>query len=139
MKIILNRDIGNFSIPVNMFVQLIKANSCVVLSENVLEAYGENYELFFPHWSEAYQCFSSDYFENPAYQLLRGDTYYSLSNTIEARSNHQLIQLCESVPELLVENGGHLSIVNVPDDVDIEISRNDLGYEWVAEKHRTWY
>jgi hypothetical protein len=29
-------------------------------------------------------------------------------------------------------------LVEVPDDVDAVIMCSDTGYEWVAERHRTW-
>lgn len=37
-----------------------------------------------------------------------------------------------------VETGREYKIVEVPDGVEWEIESNDPGYEWVAEKHRTW-
>jgi len=32
-----------------------------------------------------------------------------------------------------------IRIVEVPDDVEWTVCTTDYGYEWVAEKHRTWF
>jgi len=32
-----------------------------------------------------------------------------------------------------------IRIVEVPDDVEWIVCATDYGYEWVAEKHRTWF
>jgi len=33
----------------------------------------------------------------------------------------------------------YIRIVEVPDDVEWIVCATDYGYEWVAEKHRTWF
>jgi hypothetical protein len=53
------------------------------------------------------------------------------------RNDPVLVQVVETMCEQA--NGSHaeLKVVEIPDDVDWEISDYD-GREWVAEKHRIW-
>ncbi len=62
----------------------------------------------------------------------------SLTSRPEDRADPKLVQVIE---ELGAEANGRcadLKIVEIPDDIEYEISEYD-GNEHVAEKHRTWY
>ena len=55
------------------------------------------------------------------------------------RSDPDLVKVVET----LGEKSGHgknikLKVVEIPDDVKWYIETSDLGFEWVAECHRTW-
>ena len=54
----------------------------------------------------------------------------------EFRTDPDLIEILEE----LGQEGTYdeHKIVEIPDDVEWEIHSSDEGYEWVAEKHRTW-
>jgi hypothetical protein len=54
-----------------------------------------------------------------------------------ARNNPQLIQIVEQLGKNANTRYSTLKIVEIPDDVEWQISEYD-GVEWVAEKHRTW-
>ena len=54
------------------------------------------------------------------------------------RADPRLVQV---VGELGAEANGdmaRLKIEEIPDDVEWEVVRAEMGVEWVAEKHRTW-
>ena len=54
-----------------------------------------------------------------------------------ARDHPALIQLVEDMGAEADGNHAHLTVVEIPDDVDWTIEEYD-GYEHIAEKHRTW-
>jgi hypothetical protein len=50
------------------------------------------------------------------------------------RTHSSLVECIESNPD-----EKYLRIVEIPDDVDWIVQENDeTGYEWIAERHRTW-
>lgn len=53
------------------------------------------------------------------------------------RDDRDLVTAVEEMQEKAGGNWSELKIVEVPDDVEWEIHEYD-GWEWVAEKHRTW-
>jgi len=53
------------------------------------------------------------------------------------RNDPVLVQLIEEDSKLYGGRGSRLKVVEIPDDVDWEISNYD-GQEHVAERHRTW-
>ena len=53
------------------------------------------------------------------------------------RHDPVLVQLIEEDAELYGGRSSRLRVVEIPDDVDWEISDYD-GQEHIAEKHRTW-
>jgi len=54
------------------------------------------------------------------------------------RDDRDLVTAVEEMQEKAGGNWSELKIVEVPDDVEWEIQEYD-GWEWVAEKHRTWH
>jgi hypothetical protein len=54
-----------------------------------------------------------------------------------ARDDPVLVQIVKKLGEKSHGKFAQLKIVEIPADVDWEISEYD-GREWVAEKHRTW-
>ena len=53
------------------------------------------------------------------------------------RNDPRLIAIVEEMGEAAYAGYDRLKIVEIPDDVEWEICDSG-GYEWVAEKHRTW-
>jgi hypothetical protein len=53
------------------------------------------------------------------------------------RDNPVLVQIVEQLGENANSGYSNLKIVEIPDDVEWQISEYD-GVEWVAEKHRVW-
>lgn len=64
--------------------------------------------------------------------------YWDTWMRYEDRNNPLLVQVVEELGEEADGTCASLSIVDIPDDVDWEISEYD-GREHVAEKHRTWW
>ena len=54
-----------------------------------------------------------------------------------SRDDPALVQVVEELGAEASGSGAALAIVEIPDDVAWEIEEYD-GYEYVAEKHRTW-
>jgi hypothetical protein len=54
------------------------------------------------------------------------------------RDDKDLIKVVKKLGKKAGGEHCELKIVTIPDDVDWEIFENDMGVEWVAEKHRTW-
>jgi len=52
------------------------------------------------------------------------------------RSDCRLIMALEEMPDEMEKC--ELKIVEIPDAVDWYIEEDDSGYEWIAERHRTW-
>jgi len=55
-----------------------------------------------------------------------------------SRTNPILVAMVEEDSELYSGNFAQLKVVEIPDDVEWEISDYD-GQEHIAEKHRRWY
>lgn len=54
------------------------------------------------------------------------------------RDDRDLVKVVEEMQKKACGNWSKLKVVEVPDDVEWEIQEYD-GWEWVAEKHRTWH
>lgn len=54
------------------------------------------------------------------------------------RNDPLLVETVETLGEKANGDFAELKIVEIPDDVDWGIQEYD-GWEWVAEKHRTWH
>jgi hypothetical protein len=61
------------------------------------------------------------------------ENYYEVK-----RDDPKLLECVEMLGERANGAYGKLKIVEIPDDVEWEIHSCDSGWEWIAEKHRTW-
>jgi hypothetical protein len=52
------------------------------------------------------------------------------------RSCEHLVRLAELLPCDIC--AGNFRLVEVPDDAEVEVHQDDSGWEWLAERHRTW-
>lgn len=52
------------------------------------------------------------------------------------RSDCRLIMALKEMPDEMKKC--ELKIVEIPDNVDWYIEEGESGYEWIAERHRTW-
>jgi hypothetical protein len=86
-------------------------------------------------------CLSKQAFER---LLERKNIQYTDQNVISEysfyreRGDRDLIAVIEEFGERANGFGANIAIVEIPDDVEWEISEYD-GIEHVAEKHRRWY
>jgi hypothetical protein len=56
---------------------------------------------------------------------------------LQYRGHAALVAVVESLGDKANASSSFLQIVEIPDDVEWIISSH-IGFEWVAEKHRTW-
>jgi hypothetical protein len=71
------------------------------------------------------------------YKKLTNNTDPNFYDLAIPRDCFLLIKLVEKLGEDVNTRFSNLKVVEIPDDVDWEIAEYD-GFEWVAEKHRTW-
>jgi hypothetical protein len=48
------------------------------------------------------------------------------------------VEVVESLKEFANSDVCSLKVVDIPDGVEYTICENEMGEEWIAEKHRTW-
>lgn len=83
------------------------------------------------------KCYGGFGLSEKAYEFLglEWDGYgYDFNND---RTNENLIRCIEELGEKANGRFAELKVIEIPDDVEFEIEEYD-GFEWVAEKHRTW-
>ena len=63
---------------------------------------------------------------------------WSFSRYFKNRADPMLVEVVEALGDEASGSHAKLKIVEVPDDVEWSVQEYD-GWEWVAEKHRTWH
>ena len=58
---------------------------------------------------------------------------------IDFRTDPVLIELVEQFPDKVACKPNSIKVAGIPDGTKFEICESEEGYEWAAEKHRTWY
>lgn len=48
------------------------------------------------------------------------------------------VEVVENLKEFANSDVCRLKVIDIPDDVEYIICENEMGEEWIAEKHRTW-
>ena len=76
---------------------------------------------------------ASPTFENDAYHK---DIIFDVRDM--ERDDADLVAVIRELGEKAATRHAKLEITEIPDDVDWELCVADQGYEWIAEKHRTW-
>ena len=54
------------------------------------------------------------------------------------RNDPMFVDIVEKLGEKANTDYCELKVVDIPDGVDYIICSNEMGEEWIAEKHRTW-
>lgn len=112
-EIVVNRDYGGFSVSHEAFLLLREMGNPTALEETDI---GEYYDDGSGPREKMWSSF--------LYKIPRDDP--------------QLIQVIKDKgSEFVSGQFAELEIVAIPDDVEWQIEEYD-GFEWVAEKHRTW-
>mgnify|MGYP000846139220 FL=1 len=86
------------------------------------------------------KCYGGFGLSEKAYEFLglEWDGYGYDFNDCSKRNDLKLIECIETLgSDKASGKYAKLNIVEIPDDVEFEIEEYD-GFEWVAEKHRTW-
>lgn len=112
-KILINSDFGGFSLSDKAIELFLNKKDVMFSTENKKSVFSGRHLIFYING----ECFKD-------YDLKRDDPI-----------------LIETIEQLGLKESGDafasLKIVEIPHDVDWKIQDYD-GYEWVAEKHRTW-
>ncbi|WP_217597851.1 hypothetical protein [Cohnella sp. GbtcB17] len=129
MKIAINRCFGGFQLSHEGFLKLIERGwSVTVFNENV-EAADPKADLIDMSSSKYYSRWSDP--ASSHYSFTRG------RDTKELRTNSDLIAVIEELGERANTQVSELKIVDIPDEIEWEISNYD-GLERVEEAHRVW-
>jgi len=141
MKIVINRCFGGYGLSHEAIMRYLDLKGITVYPEQ-----GEGTWKFWTYWlvkpegrfevKETEDFYAMSMEERQAHNQKYSDETFE-ENNIE-RNDPVLIQVIEELGD--AANGEHaeLAIVEIPDDVEWEISEYD-GSEHVAEKHRVWY
>lgn len=114
MKVVINKAAGGFALSQKAYEWLI--DNGMPLSEYPNEAgFGE--------YGVIKGCDGSFY-----------DTYFWSNN----RTDPLLVGAVEFLQEDASGKYSKLHVIEIPEDVEFTIERNEYGIEWIAEKHRTW-
>ena len=141
MKIVINRCFGGYGLSHEAVMRYLDLKGITVYPEQ-----DEGTWKFWTYWlvkpedrleeKKGADFYSMSMNERQAHNQKHSEETFE-ENNIE-RNDPVLVQVVEELGG--AANGDHaeLTIVEIPDDVEWEISEYD-GSEHVAEKHRTWY
>ena len=141
MKIVINRCFGGYGLSHEAVMRYLDLKGITVYPEQ-----GEGTWKFWTYWlvkpedrleeKEGADFYAMSIEDRQAYNKQYSDETFVDGDI--ARNDSVLVQVVEELGD--VANGEHaeLAIVEIPDDVEWEISEYD-GSEHVAEKHRVWY
>ena len=141
MKIVINRCFGGYGLSYDAIMRYLEIKGIPVYPEKSKGGF-----VYWTYWlvksEDRFEVKENDEFnsmsmdERQAYNKNYSDETFG-DEDID-RDDPILIQVIEELGD--AANGDHaeLAIVEIPDDVEWEISEYD-GREHVAEKHRVWY
>jgi hypothetical protein len=140
MKVVINVCYGGFGLSHEALVRYFEIKGINVYPEK-----GEDHWGFWTYWivkpedrmetkdGEAFHSMSTQ--ERIAYNKMHSEQVV-YEHSI-ARHDPALIQVVEELGDKANGTYSDLKVVEIPDDVDYEISEYD-GNEHIAESHRTW-
>ena len=141
MKIVINRCFGGYGLSHEAVMRYLELKGITVYPEQ-----GEGTWKFWTYWlvkpegrwevKENEEFYAMSMEERQAHNQKYSDETFGDRDI--SRNDPVLIQVVDVLGD--AANGEHaeLAIVEIPDDVEWEISEYD-GSEHVAEKHRVWY
>jgi len=141
MKIVINRCFGGYGLSHEAIMRYLDLKGITVYPEQ-----GEGTWKFWTYWlvkpegrfevKETEDFYAMSMEERQAHNQKYSDETFGDRDI--SRNDPVLIQVIQELGD--AANGEHaeLAIVEIPDDVEWEISEYD-GSEHVAEKHRVWY
>ena len=146
MKLAVNRCFGGFSLShegIMHYANLKGIQLFRYFDAHTKRIFGDDYHKGCAHYTtkpipgldgDVLPEYGGKYKNTPEHDAL--NEFYFSDHEIE-RNDSALIQTIEDLGERAFGQCAKLEIVEVPDDVEWEISEYD-GSEHVAEKHRTW-
>lgn len=134
MKVVINRCFGGFGLSDVAFERYLDLKG-ITWYKGASEFYGSSY---YTVPEEEYRALEAKCEAKPVgpdrYKEVNG-LYLSIMN-IE-RNDPLLVQVVEELGEKASSKYSELKVVEIPDDIEWEISEYD-GMESVKEKHRSW-
>lgn len=143
MKIVINRCFGGYGLSHEAIMRYLDLRGITVYPE---QSEGGGTWKFLTYWlvkpedrfevKENEEFYAMSMEERQAHNQKYSDETFGVEDI--SRDDPVLIEVIEELGD--AANGEHaeLAIVEIPDDVEWEISEYD-GSEHVAEKHRVWY
>lgn len=121
MKVVINSDWGGFS-----------------LSDEAIARYHEIKGIpVYPEKDNSYASMEiTTFWYIPLEEREENDDRYFTEYDLD-RSDPALVQVVEELGERADGGYASMKVVEIPDDVEWYIQEYD-GFEWIAEKHRTW-
>lgn len=129
MKIVINREIGGFGLSNKAFERLIELGMTLTLLNNERQCIDPNADI--------YKSNDRDLSEELEDKFRYNFVHDFGENVIKIRSDPLVIRVVEELGPDAADDCT-LKIVEIPDGVDVFISEDDDGTEWISEKHRTW-
>ena len=148
MKVAVNKCYGGFGISTLALKELALRNAKCLETCTPKHYYGgdkENYIMReeweakwlddFPKYKDIGDGFMAHQF---GFNLYKDGILYSFDDrSPEVRADKDLIEVIEALGDKANGDYAKIKIVDIPDDIDFEITEYD-GFEKIAEKHRTW-
>lgn len=141
MKVVINRCFGGYGLSHEAIMRYLDLRGITVYPEQD----GGTWK-FWTYWlvkpegrfeiKENEEFYSMSISQRQAHNQKYSDETFE-ENNIE-RNDPVLIEVIEELGDAANSDHAELAIVEIPDDVEWEISEYD-GREHVAEKHRVWY
>ena len=142
MKIVINRCFGGYGLSHEAIMRYLDIKGITVYPEQ-----GKNAWKFWTYWlvteedrfevKENEEFYAMSMEERQAHNQKYSDQTFGVYEDI-SRDDPVLIEVIEELGDAANGDCAELAIVEIPDDVEWEISEYD-GREHVAEKHRVWY
>jgi hypothetical protein len=143
MKIAINSGIGSFDLSKEGKEYFYKLQNITPYFFNSIWNENEDKITYIPYKPvEYFDSFETFNVPNPNdFDIENPDVFNSISLDIWSvdRTNKFLIQTIEDLKEKTNHNGCEPKVIEIPDDVDWIIQTTEMGQEYIAEKHRTWY
>lgn len=139
VKIVINTCFGGFGLSDDAVVAYGKRKGLTVYIERVNSLYSEYWLLPAAERPRAlqdgeFQAMTQD--ERAAHNARYSASHLSVRDI--KRDDADLVAVVEEMGEAANDQFSKLVVVEIPDDVQWEISEYD-GSEHIAEQHRTWY
>lgn len=136
MKVVINRCYGGFDLSAKAFMRYAELRGFKLYRYVDDTSYNSNnIKLYTEDMVEPYISY---YYTNPNLTCHPDDGNEMFDKWGIKRNDPILVQVIEELGNKANGPCAKLSVVNIPDDVEWEISDYD-GIETVEEKHKTWY
>lgn len=135
MKIVISERHGGFGLSRVAMVRLIEAKSPVIKILTADQYFGSRSDDGRDVGTLGSDGYSANRF--PDGVLFKEGSVFMDNRDYAGRNDPELIAVVEEMGADASGQLARLVVIEIPDDVDWTIDEYD-GFEWVAERHRTW-